>query len=422
MTTMPEQDEWTFMRVVRATLTLVLVALGFWLFYRFNHVIFLLFTAIILGTVLRPVVAWLVRRRFSRPLAVLVVYLALLALIVGFVFLLIPLVSTQGRTIAGTLPDYYQTLRQWLLNHQVPLLARLGQALPMKRMGVAPVEATEEEVLASAGQALQLVYSTAKTVFITLVVLLLAFHWTLVGPRTIQAILLWVPMDRREGVADLISDMETKVSAFMAGQGLLCLVIAGMALVAYLAIGLPNAIPLALVAGAMEAVPMVGPLLGAIPAGIVALSAGPVKLLWLVVATVVIQQLENNLLVPRVMSKAVGVNPFVSILAILAFSTFFGLAGAFMAIPIAAIIQLLLDRFVFERGPSGSEVPDGRDYASRLRYEAQDLAQGLRKQARVTQEGSNLTVEQIDQVMDEMEAIATELDGALAQARPAGAP
>jgi AI-2E family transporter len=185
---------------------------------------------------------------------------------------------------------------------------------------------------------------------------------------------------------------------------------------------LPNALVLALVAGVLEAVPMIGPLLGAIPAAAIALSIAPAKLVWLIVATLVIQQLENSLLVPRVMRRAVGVNPFVAVLAIFAFSSLFGIAGALMAIPMAAIIQLLLDRFVFHPAASEPEVSAGRDYASRLRYEAQDLAQDLRKQARLKKEGSEPWVNQTDQVMDEIEAITTDLDSLLAQVGTSGAP
>jgi hypothetical protein len=136
----------------------------------------------------------------------------------------------------------------------------------------------------------------------------------------------------------------------------------------------------------------------------------------------VIQQLENSLLVPRVMRKAVGVNPFVSLLALFAFSSLFGIAGALMAIPIAAIIQLLLDRFLFHPTVMEAEVSTGRDYASRLRYEAQDLIQDLRKQARLKKGGSDQKVMQIDQLMDEIEAITTDLDSLLAQIPPSGEP
>jgi hypothetical protein len=180
-------------------------------------------------------------------------------------------------------------------------------------------------------------------------------------------------------------------------------------------IGLPNALVLALVAGILEVVPMIGPLLGAVPAALVALSLGPDKLVWVIVVTVAIQQLENSLLSPRVMSKAVGVNPFVTLLALFAFSSFFGIVGALMAIPMAAIIQLVLNHFVFRQETIEPDASAGRDHASRLRYEAQDLANDLRKQARLNKRGSDLRVRQIDQVMDEIETITTDLGGLLSQ-------
>ena len=92
-----------------------------------------------------------------------------------------------------------------------------------------------------------------------------------------------------------------------------------------------------------------------------------------------------------------------------------------MAIPMAAIIQLLLNRFVFHPSAMEPEVSSGRDYTSRLRYEAQDLVQDLRKQARLKKGGSDLRIKQIDQVMDEIETITTDLDALLAQSNTSDA-
>jgi len=414
--------QWTFRRVMWATLVLVLVALSFWLLYRFNQVVFILFISIVMGTVFRPAVAWLHRRGLPRIAGVILVYLLLLALLIGFVLLLFPLIVEQGTTIAAAVPGYYQSLREWMVNYPNQMIVRLSEFLPATLPGLEPVQQTVQQMLASAGQALGYMALAAKAIFMAIVILLLAFHWTLDGPRTIQSLLLLVPKGQRESISELISAMETKVGFYIAGQGVLCLAIGIMALVAYLIIGLPNALVLALVAGVLEAVPMIGPLLGAIPAAVIALSIAPSKLVWVIVATLVIQQMENSLLVPRVMRKAVGVNPFVSLLALFAFSSLFGIAGALMAIPLAAIIQLLLDRFVFHPAAMEPEVSAGRDYASRLRYEAQDLAQDLRKQARLKKGGSDIRIKQTDQVMDEIEAITTDLDSLLAQVRTSGAP
>jgi len=414
--------DWTFRRVVGATLVLVSVIFGFWLLYRFNQVVFILFIAIVIGTVIRPVVTWLHLRGLPRIAGVILVCILLLTLLISFVLLLFPLIIEQGTTITAAIPGYYQVLREWMVNYPNQLIVRLSEFLPADLPGLEPIQQTGQQVLASAGQALGYVASAATGIFIAIVILFLAFYWTLDGPRNIQSFLVLIPHDQRENIRELISAMETKVGFYIAGQSILCLVIGSMALVAYLLIGLPDALVLALLAGVLEAVPMIGPLLGAIPAALVALSIGPDKLIWVIVATVVIQQLENSLLVPRIMSKAVGVNPFVTLLALFAFSSLFGIAGALMAIPMAAIIQLLLNRFVFHPAAMDPEVPAGRDYVSRLRYDAQDLAQDLRKQARLNKGGSDLRVKQIDQVMDEIETITTDLDTLLAQVSSSEAP
>jgi predicted PurR-regulated permease PerM len=405
-----------------ATLVLLFVALSFWLLYRFSQVVFILFIAIVMGTVIRPVVAWLYRRGLPRIAGLILVYFLLLTLLIGFGLLLFPLIVEQGATIMASVPGYYQSLREWMVHDPNQWVVRLSEFLPATLPGLGPVQQTGQEMLASAGQALSYVASMANAIFSALAVLLLAFHWTIDGPRIIQSFLLLVPKGQRESISELISAMENKVGFYIAGQGFLCLIIGILALVAYVLIGLPNALVLALVAGVMEAIPMVGPLLGAIPAAVIALSIAPSKLVWVLIATLVIQQVENSLLVPRVMRKAVGVNPFVSLLAIFAFSSLFGVAGALMAIPIAAMIQLLLDRFVFLPGTMEAEISTGRDYASRLRYEAQDLAQDLRKQARLHQSGPDRSIMQTDQVMDEIEAITTDLDYLLAQVSTPGEP
>ena len=414
--------EWPFRRVMWATLVLVFVVLSFWLLYRFYQVIFILWIAIVLGTVIRPAVTWLYQRGLPRMTGIILVYLLLLGLLISFIFLLFPLLIEQGITISAAVPGYYQSLRGWMANDPNPLLIRLGEFLPAALPGLDPIQQTGQQVLASAGQALGYLSVALNSSFIAAALLLLAFYWTLDGPRVIQSLLPLLPKEQRENIGELITAMESKVGFYIAGQAVLCLVIGFMALVAYLLIGLPNALVLALIAGLLEAVPMVGPLLGAIPAAAIALSISPAKLVWVIVATLVIQQLENSLLVPRVMRKAVGVNPFVSLLAIFAFSSLFGIAGALMAIPMAAILQILLNRFVFHPAALDPEVSSGRDYASRLRYEAQDLAQDLRKQARLKKWGSDLRVKQIDQVMDEIENITTDLDALLAQVNSSGAP
>ena len=328
---------------------------------------------------------------------------------------------TQTTTIVAATPGYLQTASAWLVDNPNPLIGRLGDLFAASLLpDQSPLRQSGQEILDIAGQALGYIGSASQAFLTAVAILLIAFYWTLDGPRYVRSLVLLLPKDSRESTQELMGAIETKVSAYIAGQGVLMLAVGGMALAAYWAIGLPYVLVLALVAGLMEAVPLVGPLLGAVPAGLVALSLGPDKLVWVIVVTLIIQQLENSLLVPRVMRKAVGVNPFVSLLAIFAFSSLLGVPGALMAIPTAAIIQLLLDRYVFRPGALEPEIPTGRDLAGRLRYEAQDLAQDLRKQARLKKSGSSQTVKQLDQLMDEIESVTVDLDALLAQSSATG--
>ncbi|MBW6472579.1 MAG: AI-2E family transporter [Anaerolineaceae bacterium] len=408
-------DQWTFRRIVVATLALMGVGLGFWLLYRFYQVLFILFVAVILGTIIRPIATWLNRRGLSKVGGVIAVYVLLFALLTGFLLLLFPLVFDQGTAIVKDIPDYYQDLRTWVENSPNQLIGSFSQYLPEVIPGFEIAIQTDIEMLASVETALSYISSLSKVFFIMLVTLLLSFQWTLNGKRTIESLLILFPKNKREEHSEMIAAIESKIGYFIAGQGALCLVVGVMAIIGYTAIGLPNAFVLGLVAGAFEAIPMIGPTLGAIPAGVIALSVSPTLLIWVVIITAIIQLVENNLLVPRIMSKAVGVNPFVSLLAIFAFSTLFGLVGALMAIPMAAIIQLVLDRFVFRPGDIDNETFAGRDYTSRLRYEAQELVKDLQSQARHGKDGSDIMVKQIDKVMDEIETIATNLDLLLSQ-------
>ena len=165
--------------------------------------------------------------------------------------------------------------------------------------------------------------------------------------------------------------------------------IGAMASVGYFAIGLPYPLALGVLAGLLEIVPMVGPALGAIPAVIVALAISPTAALIVVIYTIVIQLVENNILVPRLMGRTVGVSPVMVILAFFAFSSLLGIAGAFLAIPLAAILQVLMDHLIVHAGVTETEeIGEGsnnvmgimRAQIRRLRAEGQQrLRSGLHR-------------------------------------------
>jgi predicted PurR-regulated permease PerM len=401
----------TTRQVVWGTLVVVGVALLFWLLLRFYSVILILFIAIVVSTAIRPLVQWLYNRGVPRPAGIIAVYLGLLLLLAGFVWLVAPIIIEQIATLGQALPAGYTRLRETMLHTPNLLVLRLAFEMPPELTLSSTEPATSDEAFSAVAQLWQGISVAFTAVFGILATLILAFYWTLDGERSQRAILMLLPNDKREGAREMMDTIEDKVGKYVAGQALLSLIIGGVSLVTYLVIGLPYALVLAVTAGILEAVPVVGPVLAAIPAILVAIPLGPGKLVAVLVANVLIQQLENSLLVPRIMKQAVGVSPLVTLLSLIAFSSLFGVVGALVAIPLAAVIQLLLERFLL--GPTAVQQgePDGRDYLSMLRYEAQELVGDVRKKVRTKEDVADA---EVDQVEDSLEAIATDLDSLLA--------
>lgn len=415
----PPVPYWTVRQVFFATLVVLLVIAAFWALARFSLVVFGVLEAIVFGTALRPAVLWLNQRGLPRWIGAALIFLVVVALLVGMLLLLIPVFTEQGATIANTLTGYYSAARDGLMDSNSLVLRRLVSRLP-QTLTFAPsisapapaAPATPEDLEEPLNQAVVVfgyLPRLLNTLFLTISVLLLTFYWVIDRDRIVRSLLIFLPVERRDAAREFLEASEQKVSAYLRGLGILCFTIGALSLVAYLMMGLPYAVLLAVIAGLMEAVPLIGPFIGAAPAVLVAVALFPDKIIWVVISTIIIQQLENNLLVPRVMDRSVGVNPVISLLAFVIFSSLFGLGGALLAVPLAATIQLIVSRSVIE---APDTPPLGRTSTSLLRYEAQQLIQDVRKQVRHKDTALD---DPSDKIEDSIEAIVNDLDSLLAQ-------
>lgn len=398
-------------RTVLATIALVAIAFAFWILFRFRVAVLLLFIAIFLSTAMQPAVGWLHKHGLPRPAGISLVYALVLVLLITFGLLGGPLIAEQSTRIVAAVPDVYAALREEMLQRPNLLILRLGIELPEELPMFAQEAVNGEEAAAVLTETWQYLLLTGRILFGTMLTLIMAFYWTLDGERIKRGLYLLLPQERRETGRSLIEEMEDKLARYTSGLLLLVLAVGAMSFVAYLLIGLPNALLLGIIAGLLEAVPVIGPALGAVPAALVAFSISPLHALWVIVATLIIQQIENNLLFPRIMDHAVGVHPVVTLLAFVAFGILFGVVGAIVAIPLAAVVQVIFGRFLLNPETVIAQEPEGRDHLSVLRYETQELVGDVRKQVR---EVESTDAEQMA-LEDTLEAIAIELEQILAQ-------
>lgn len=399
-------------RSLTVTLTVAAVVLAFGLAYLLRAPVFYLFIGIVLATAMRPPIGWL-SHVVSRPTAVGIVYGVLAVLLIALAVVGVPLFVVQAEQFMLDLPKQYASLRTWLEGIDNATVDQIVKRMPEKWDEVAN-STSLGSWSTSASEALSFGGGLLRALLALFFTLLLAFYWSLHDDRTIRALVLMLPAEKREDARTLVDMMQNKVGAYLRGQAILCLAVGSLSLVAFLLIGLPYAAVLAVVAGMLEAVPLLGPALGAIPAIFVALSSDPHDALWVMGAAFGIQQIENYVLVPRVMDRSVGVNAVVTLLAIAAFGTLFGLAGAVLAIPLAAILQVLLEHFLLRPEALTPEAPLGRDARGRLQYEAQQLVTDLRLEVRDKEDDLS---DRSDRVEEELERLAVDLGRLLA--RPA---
>jgi predicted PurR-regulated permease PerM len=401
----PAPSSWDARRILQANLIVLGVAACFLLLYRFAAPLFILFVGIALGMAVRPGVEWLRRHGVPRWAGALAIYAALAAIFTGVLVLVVPVVAAETARLLARAPHWVAGLRAQLSSSESHTLQRIAGTLPPQTPGPAAPGYTgyggfDVSSVASTGAAV------ARNVLTVVAVLLLGFYWTLEGDRRTRALALFAPLERRRALRTFVSEVEHTVGAYLRGQSLVCLIIGVLAFVIYTVVGLPHAAMLGLVYAIGEAVPVIGPIVGTATAALVALSVKPALVLWVVVAAAGLQLTENYLLIPRVMKRVVGVNPLVTLLAVTGFGSVLGIAGAVLAIPMAAIVQLILYRSVLDVEMERRPPPPGRDRTSVVRYEVRELARGLRRRAR-TRGSRPAPVERID---DALEGIAIDLD------------
>ncbi len=422
----PGRDRrWYPRRVVTVTLVVVLVTLGFYLLYLFSNVLFVLFVAAVLATAIRPSVLWLERHGISQRLGTILMFLVIAGSTIGVLAVLAPLLLSQVLTLAADVPAYYAAFRDWLTHTSIPLMRSFAYRLPAEfQVSVTQRATNASETVNAVGQAVSYLRALGWSLFGGVAIVLISFFWIVDREQIVRAGLLVVPIDQRAAAHEIWDILEEKVGAFVRGQALLCVSIGVLSAIAFVAIGLPNALLLAVMAGILEAVPYIGPIATTLLAVSLTLAQSPEKIWWVIGACVVIQQIENAVLVPRIMDRTVGVNAVVTLLAIAAFGSLLGVGGAIMAIPLAVIVQVLLERLLLNAPQSGAVEITGRDHVSLLRYQAQDLAGDLRDRIKdhdatenpeILEEDLEAVVGEIDRLLQTMSAT----NGEAPAARPA---
>jgi predicted PurR-regulated permease PerM len=316
-----------------------------WTLYEVRDALMLVYISALIAIGLSPVVdaierKRLLRQRVPRWAAILVIYLCIIGAIVGVGVLVIPPIVSQSRDLAVELPKLLHQGQQWLIDHG--WLSR--EITAQEAVQTASSSGAQDTVGVLAGA----VWGFVGGLFGVVTILVLTFYLLVDGDSLVRLFVRLFPSERRLRVEDACRRVTNKVSAWLGGQLLLGAVIGTTAAVGLFLMGVPFFYVLALIAGIGEMIPIVGPILSAVPAVIVALSVSPALALAVVAFFFGQQQLENHILVPNIMQRQVGISPVGVIVALLIGGSLLGVLGAILAVPTAGILQVLFEELVPE--------------------------------------------------------------------------
>jgi predicted PurR-regulated permease PerM len=325
------------MRSGEAWLRLGLVAAGLWLTWVLRDLLVLVAVALLLTSALAPIAHWLNRRGAPHWLSATAAMLGLLGVLVAFGLYLAPLVVEQARQLGASLPTWSDRIdrledqwRGW--RDQTPLMPRFQELTVWLQEQASTVFSS---VLGFTGRFVALLAGLVSVLF-------LSFFFLMEGGRLRRQVLSLVPVAHRDRTGEIVSDISSQVGHYMLGRLLVMVVVGVLVGLGLWLLGVPYAVLLGLIAGLLDIVPFIGPILASVFGVAVGLTISLEKALWVAGLYWAVQSIEGYVLSPFIVGRTVGLHPVWIFLALLVGETFLGLIGVILSIPAAVAMQVLI--------------------------------------------------------------------------------
>ncbi|MFH0852288.1 MAG: AI-2E family transporter [bacterium] len=310
----------------------IAIILGVVFIYLIRNILLMLFVSVIIASAVDAPIDWLVRHKIRRGLAVAMVYVLGIAIFGGMLYFIIPQLASQMKLLASNMPEYLGELEgklQWLggkfgIVSMQDLFSSVGD-----RLGMAASDLFVATINFFGG------------VFSALIVLIISIYVAVKEQAVKKFFVSLSPAKYEAYIENLTDRILYKLGAWFRGQIILMAVIGVMTYIGLTLLKVKFALTLALIVGLLEIVPIIGPIIAAVPAILFALLQSPGLALLTAALYYVIQELEKYLIVPLVMKRAVGLNPISIMVAVLIGVELHGIIGAIIAIPVAAVISII---------------------------------------------------------------------------------
>lgn len=319
--------------IVRVIVILLVIYLG----YIVRDILALLFVSLIFASAVDPWVDKMQARKIPRALGMFLLYIIIFVFITGTVILIIPPVVEQFIILQKNLPQYVEKL-----NAGYVFLRDFSQTHGLAERLQTMVNSIEGNLSAAANNAIGWIVGIFGGIFSFFVVLVITYYMAVEEDVVKKIIWSLAPPEQQPYLIQLMSRMQRQIGYWLRGQLILMFVIGFLTWLGLQFLMPQYALALGLIAGVTEFIPYLGPFIGALPAVFLAFSESPFLALIVLIWYIVIQQIEGNIVTPKIMQRAVGLNPIISIAVLMAGMKLAGVVGALLSIPVATALSVVI--------------------------------------------------------------------------------
>ena len=307
----------------RTIIFTVLFLLGLWFLYYIRGILFMLFVAFLLMTILDPLANLFVKLKIHRSLSIVITYILVIGILGGVIALISPVLVQETTSFVSALPTY------------------------LSKIGLSPSAANlTSGLVQQVGGVLNFTFSIFSNVFSIITVLVFSFYMLLGYSGIRSQIILLLGEEKGRRMSRLVESIEEKLGKWSRGELLLMLSVAIGNYIGYLLLKIPFALPLAVLTGIFEIVPILGPIISAIPAVLIGFGISPLTGFGAAAVAFLVNQLENYVLVPKIMQKSTGVSPLLVLVSVAVGAKLAGIMGVIIAVPFVITLQVILREYL----------------------------------------------------------------------------
>jgi predicted PurR-regulated permease PerM len=307
------------------------------------------FMALIIAYLINPLILKLESKKIKRGIGIFIIYFVFALILGSIVVFIIPRVANNTKDLMNTLPDITKRYQN-MFNDFMSLIKSSNWPPEVKDSIFREVQnsaaVTQNFIMDYLRKSLLILIDTI-TMFLNFVLALVIAYYFIIDAEFFKAAALsFTPRRWRNGIINTGREVHLILSGFIQGQLITALIIGIMETIGLSLIGVKYSLVLGLIGGIANIIPYFGPIIGAIPAVAIALIDSPVKVLWTILVFIIIQQIDNSFISPKIIEGKLGLHPVTTILAVLVGGEFFGIFGMLVSVPITAIAKVIIGRSI----------------------------------------------------------------------------